>query len=65
MFHRVDMHSMLMEAAVGPDGKGPPAVLNVDHPCEKIDVEAGIVSFSNGVDAKHDLIIGADGIGVS
>ena len=31
--------------------------------CQGINVEAGIVSFNNGMRAKHDLIIGADGIG--
>ncbi|KAE9366034.1 FAD/NAD(P)-binding domain-containing protein [Stipitochalara longipes BDJ] len=31
MFHRVDMHAMLMESAVGETGEGIPAVLKVRH----------------------------------
>lgn len=64
MFHRVNMHEMLMSAAVG-DGDGFKAVLKVDHECQEIDHDKGVVTFTNGVSAKHDLIVGADGIGVS
>ncbi|KAL4891502.1 FAD/NAD(P)-binding domain-containing protein [Aspergillus ambiguus] len=64
MFHRVNMHQMLMTSATGA-GKGVPAVLKVNHACESIDHDAGIVKFKNGVTAKHDLIVGADGIGSS
>lgn len=63
MFHRVDMHAMLMEAAVG-EGKGAPAKLIVDHRCTTIDVNVGEITFENGFKATHDLIVGADGIGV-
>ncbi|TVY46786.1 FAD-dependent monooxygenase [Lachnellula occidentalis] len=63
MFHRVDMHAMLMDSAVGHSHEGIPAVLKVNHKCTTIDHKAGIISFSNGVQAQHDLIIGADGIG--
>lgn len=53
-----------MSAAVE-EGKGIPAKLVVDHKCTNIDVETGKIRFENGVEATHDLIIGADGIGVS
>lgn len=65
MFHRVNMHAMLMDSAVGDTHDGTPAVLKVDHKCVEIDHERGIIKFENGVSAKHDLIIGADGVGVS
>ena len=63
MFHRQDMHAMLMDSALGEEGKGPPAKLVVNHRTEYIDTKSGTISFSNGETAKHDLVIGADGIG--
>ncbi|KAE9969433.1 hypothetical protein BLS_001881 [Venturia inaequalis] len=65
MFHRVNMHAMLMDSAVSEEFPGVPAVLKVDHKCSGIDHETGIVTFENGVTARHDLIIGSDGIGSS
>ncbi|RDA88229.1 hypothetical protein CP532_0312 [Ophiocordyceps camponoti-leonardi (nom. inval.)] len=63
LFHRQDMHAMLMASALGDQGRGLPAVLIVNHKCAGIRVEEGIISFTNGTVAHHDLIIGADGIG--
>ncbi|KAG8406519.1 hypothetical protein J3459_019208 [Metarhizium acridum] len=57
------MHSMLKDSALGEEGEGTPAKLVVNHKCKNVDVEAGIITFDNGVTAHHDLIIGADGIG--
>jgi len=65
MFHRVYMHAMLMSAACGEGGDGILAKLEVNHRCTSIDVESGEIVFGNGVKKTHDLIIGADGIGVS
>lgn len=62
MFHRVDMHSMLMKCATG-EGEGVPARLVVNHKCAGIDLSTGVVTFDNGQTAKHDAVIGADGIG--
>ena len=64
MFHRVNMHEMLMDSAMG-EGEGIPATLKVNHKCVAIDHESGVVTFGNGVKAQHALIVGADGIGVS
>ncbi|KAF7717769.1 Aromatic-ring hydroxylase-like protein [Penicillium ucsense] len=63
MFHRQYMHSMLMDTALGDDGEGTPAKLMVNHRCRDIDMESNIITFENGDQVKHDLIIGADGIG--
>lgn len=63
MFHRQDMHAMLMESAIGEKGEGQPAKLVVNHKCRNLDVETGEVVFENGVKVKHDVVIGADGIG--
>ncbi|EMD88350.1 hypothetical protein COCC4DRAFT_44191 [Bipolaris maydis ATCC 48331] len=63
MFHRQYMHAMLMDSAVGQRGEGVPAVLKVNHKAKDVNLETGEVTFENGVTAKHDVIIGADGIG--
>ncbi|PBP24582.1 hypothetical protein BUE80_DR004393 [Diplocarpon rosae] len=63
MFHRVDMHAMLMDSATSAKYPGVPAVLKVNHKALDIEHEAGTVTFENGVQGQHDLVIGADGIG--
>ncbi|CAH0014981.1 unnamed protein product [Clonostachys rhizophaga] len=62
MFHRQYMHSMLKDSAMG-EGDGQPAKLLVNHKCHDIDLSTNIITFDNGVTARHDLIVGADGIG--
>ncbi|KAF9268247.1 salicylate hydroxylase [Marasmius fiardii PR-910] len=62
MFHRQDMHAMLLKTATSPDGPGAPCTVVVDHICESVDYEKGIVTFKNGVTTEADIIIGADGI---
>ncbi|OAA50499.1 Aromatic-ring hydroxylase-like protein [Metarhizium rileyi] len=63
MFHRQYMHSMLKDSALEEEGQGKPARLVVNHKCKDIDLEAGVITFHNGVTTHHDLIVGADGIG--
>ncbi|GIC94707.1 uncharacterized protein Aud_002036 [Aspergillus udagawae] len=55
---------MLMESATGP-GLGEPAMLKRYHSCDSVDHAIGTVSFQNDVTVRHDLIIGADGVGSS
>lgn len=62
MFHRQYMHSMLKDSALG-DGEGQPAKLVINHKAVDVDLETGFIKFENGNTAKHDVIIGADGIG--
>ncbi|KAM0786826.1 hypothetical protein ACM66B_002255 [Microbotryomycetes sp. NB124-2] len=62
MFHRVDMHEMLMRTAMSEEGEGTPATCVVDHIAESLDTQSGTVTFTNGVKIQADLIIGADGI---
>jgi salicylate hydroxylase len=64
MFHRVDMHKMLMDDALSTEGEGVPVKLVVDHKCTAIDVQSGLITFANGAKAPHEVIIGADGVGV-
>lgn len=63
MFHRVNMHAMLVDSACSDKYPGIPAVLKVNHKCMEIDHESGVIRFENGAEAKHDLIVGSDGIG--
>lgn len=58
------MHAMLMDAATGP-GAGEPVTLLRNHSCQSMDSGLGVISFSHGVSVRHDLVIGADGIGAS
>lgn len=65
MFHRMDMHKMLMDDALSEEGEGIPVKLIVDHKLTAVDVESGLITFANGATAQHEVIIGADGVGVS
>jgi salicylate hydroxylase len=62
MFHRVDMHDMLLKTATQVEGEGTPCSVVVDHIATGLDAEAGTVTFANGVTVHADLVIGADGI---
>ncbi|BEJ17786.1 hypothetical protein CspHIS471_0700540 [Cutaneotrichosporon sp. HIS471] len=62
MFHRVDMHEMLLDCATSPDGEGEPAKVVVDHIAKTLDYDNGVVTFENGEVIKADVIIGSDGI---
>lgn len=65
MFHRQDMHAMLLEVATSPEGEGEPCTVVVDHIAKSLDYVNGTVTFENGETITADLIIGADGIRVS
>ncbi|KAJ7638439.1 salicylate hydroxylase [Roridomyces roridus] len=62
MFHRRDMHATLLKTATSTEGKGVPCKVRIDHICETVDADAGIITFSNGMTVAADLIVGADGI---
>lgn len=62
MFHRQDMHEMLMKAAISLEGEGKPCTLVMDHIVEHVDTDKGEISFRNGEVVRADLIIGSDGI---
>lgn len=64
-FYRVDMHKMIQDAATAAHGEGEPVTIKMDQSCESLDLETGCIAFSNGTSVQHDLVIGADGIGVS
>ncbi|PYI33153.1 putative salicylate hydroxylase [Aspergillus indologenus CBS 114.80] len=63
MFHRQYMHAMLKDCALQEEGAGTPVTLKVNHKCQDIDLETGVITFEGGETVRHDLIVGADGIG--
>ncbi|KAL9531073.1 FAD-dependent monooxygenase [Sphaerulina musiva] len=63
MFHRQDMHKMLMDTAKQEQGTGTPVKLVVNHKCIEVDTSTGLITFANGSQFQHDVVIGADGIG--
>ena len=62
MFHRQDMHEILIKTALSEEGQGPPARLHVNHRVKAVDERAGTVTFENGKVIRADLILGSDGI---
>ncbi|KAJ1599100.1 hypothetical protein NDA14_001795 [Ustilago hordei] len=62
MFHRQDMHRMLLDAALSTSGKGIPVEIVMDHIADHVDTETSVVTFRNGIRVAADLIVGSDGI---
>jgi 2-polyprenyl-6-methoxyphenol hydroxylase-like FAD-dependent oxidoreductase len=62
--HRTDLHDELKRLAVGEDGAGPLAKLNLGQEVASCDPVAGTLTLKNGEVHQADLIIGADGIHV-
>jgi salicylate hydroxylase len=65
-FHRIDMHSVLLDTAKAESSKemGPQGKIVVNHKAVEVLSEKGIIKFENGDSATADLIIAADGIRV-
>jgi len=63
MFHRQYMHAMLLECALDEAGPGRPVQLVVNHKCQNIDTATGLITFENGTQAQHEVVIGCDGVG--
>ncbi|WXC64775.1 hypothetical protein SNK03_010587 [Fusarium graminearum] len=61
-FHRIDLHNHLKDVALSSHGQGRPAELKTWHKASSLDTETGHITFENGVEATHDVIICADGI---
>lgn len=63
MFHRKDIHTLLLDSALGDKIDGNPAILHVDH--KAVEYKDRTIYFENGESVTADLIIGADGVGSS
>jgi salicylate hydroxylase len=63
MFHRQYMHRMLKDCAEQQEGEGTPVKIVLNQKCQEIDLECGVITFTNSKTATHDVVVGADGIG--
>lgn len=61
-FHRIDLHGHLRNVAIAETGGGSPAQLRVCHQAIKLDPTQGKITFDNGNEAVHDVVVCADGI---
>ncbi|KAJ7222951.1 FAD/NAD(P)-binding domain-containing protein [Mycena rebaudengoi] len=59
---RSDLRDELLRLAVGDEGEGPPAKLNLGSRIAACDVEEGNLTLDNGQVVHADIILGADGI---
>lgn len=62
LYHRIDLHDALKEAATASEGAGAPATIRVSSRVVDIDPDEGTVTLADGETLKADLIIGADGM---
>ncbi|KAK1248652.1 hypothetical protein MKX08_006872 [Trichoderma sp. CBMAI-0020] len=58
----IDLHGHLKNVAIAETGGGSPAKLRVCHQAMKLDPAQGKITFDNGNEAVHDLVVCADGI---
>jgi len=61
-FHRIDLHQHLKHVATSEEGDGIPATLKVWYKATGLDPIEGKISFENGVEVTHDVVVCADGI---
>lgn len=65
VYHRMDLHDILKEAAASAERPGPPVRIRTLGRVVNCDCEEGIVTLENGETLKGDLIVGADGMYLS
>ncbi|KAM0460900.1 hypothetical protein ACHAO4_001696 [Trichoderma viride] len=58
----IDLHGHLRNVAIAETGGGSPAQLRVCHQAIKLDPTQGKITFDNGNEAVHDVVVCADGI---
>lgn len=62
LINRAHLHTALREMALDPNGKGPPAKMNLASRVQRIDALNANMSLEDGSDFQGDLVIGADGV---
>ncbi|EHK44218.1 conserved hypothetical protein [Trichoderma atroviride IMI 206040] len=58
----IDLHGHLKNVAIAETGGGSPVQLRVCHQAIKLDPAQGKITFDNGKEAVHDVVVCADGI---
>lgn len=62
VWHRQDLHTLLIDAAKDPSRAGPPVTIKTSSRVTACDCDAGTITLENGENLEADLIIGSDGI---
>jgi len=62
VYHQVELHDTLREAAVSVDRAGPPVQIRTSGRLINCECEERIITLENGETLKGDLIVGADGM---
>lgn len=62
VWHRQDLHSLLIKAAQDPSRAGPVVTIKTSSRVTACDCDAGIITLQNGETMEADLIVGSDGI---
>ncbi|KFY28344.1 hypothetical protein V491_00526 [Pseudogymnoascus sp. VKM F-3775] len=62
LIHRVDLHNALKDLAMSPEGKGRPAILNLQSKVVSINVDTPSLTLEDGSIYTGDLLISADGV---
>ena len=59
------MHQALRDHAMRTDGPGTPAKLHLGKRVASVDPAKATITFKDGSSAQGDVVLGADGVGVS
>ena len=62
VYHRIDLHDTLKQAALSADRPGPPVQIRTSGRVISCDCEEGVITLECGETLKGDLIVGADGM---
>lgn len=62
VYHRVDLHDTLKDAALSADRSGPPVQIRTSGRVVSCNCGEGIITLESGETLKGDMIVGSDGM---
>lgn len=62
LINRIDLHAILKQKAVDPEGLGPPVRIQTNTSVIELDCENATMTLEDGTVVEADLVVGADGI---